>query len=78
MATHMSDGCVAMQWSLVPRMAWLRLNPSSAAQPVPGVRLLQRVSARRSGIGLAEVHAARALQQVAAGGGHVAQLRRRA
>ena len=40
-ATHPSDMCVAMQCSLVPRMACVRLNPSSAAHPVPGVRLLQ-------------------------------------
>src|SRR5437870_13858559 len=45
-ATHMSDGCVAMHYSLVPRTAWLRLKPSSAEQPKPGLRLLhgQKVS----------------------------------
>src|SRR5205807_7697510 len=45
-ATHMSDGCVAMHLSLVPRTAWLRLRPSSAEQPEPGWRLLhgQKVS----------------------------------
>ena len=39
-ATAMSDGLTAMHWSLAPRMAWIRLNPSSAAQPEPGSRLL--------------------------------------
>jgi hypothetical protein len=40
-ATHMSDGCVAMQAALAPRIAWLRLMPSIAPQPLPGARLLQ-------------------------------------
>ncbi len=40
MATAMSLGCVAMQASLVPTMAWLRLKPPMAAQPLPGWRLL--------------------------------------
>ncbi len=31
-----------MQASLVPRIAWPRLKPSSASQPLPGSRLLQR------------------------------------
>jgi len=39
-ATHMSDGCVAMQRSLVPRIAWMRLRPPMAPQPEPGSRLL--------------------------------------
>ena len=43
-ATHMSDGCVAMQCSLVPKMAWMRLSPSIAEQPLPGSRLLQGVA----------------------------------
>ena len=43
-ATHMSDGWVAMQCSLVPRIAWMRLKPSMAEQPVPGSRLLQGVA----------------------------------
>ena len=42
-ATHMSDGCVAMQCSLAPRIAWMRLKPSIAGQPVPGSRLLHGV-----------------------------------
>ena len=29
-----------MHWSLVPSTAWARLTPSSAAQPLPGARLL--------------------------------------
>ena len=40
-ATAMSEGCVAMQASLAPRNACVRLKPRSAAQPAPGVRLLQ-------------------------------------
>ena len=40
-ATAMSDGLVAMQSGLAPRMAWMRLKPSMAAQPEPGSRLLQ-------------------------------------
>ena len=35
----------AMQASLAPRIAWMRLKPSSAAQPEPGERLLQRAKA---------------------------------
>ena len=38
--------------------------------------LVAAVAARRACVGLAEVRAARALQQVAAGGRHVAELRR--
>ncbi len=40
-ATHMSDGWVAMQCSLAPRIACVRLKPPIAAQPLPGSRLLQ-------------------------------------
>ena len=43
-ATLMSDGSVAMQAALVPRIAWLRLRPSMAEQPLPGSRLLQGVA----------------------------------
>ena len=43
MATAMSDGWVAMQCSLVPRIAWMRLRPKAAGQPEPGSRLLQGV-----------------------------------
>ena len=43
-ATHMSDGWVAMQASLVPRMAFVLLMPSIAEQPLPGSRLLQGVA----------------------------------
>ena len=43
-ATHMSEGCVAMQASLVPRIACMRLRPSMAEQPLPGSRLLQGVA----------------------------------
>ncbi len=60
-ATHMSEGCVAMQWSLAPRIACMRLNPPMAAQPLPGFALV----AGRADI--VEVVAARALHQVAAG-----------
>jgi len=44
MATFMSEGFVAMQCSLVPRMAWLRLKPRRAEQPVPGSRLLHGIA----------------------------------
>src|SRR5262245_41817495 len=47
MATHMSDGFVAIQWSLVPRMASVRLLPVMAGQPVPGSRLLQGIAVSR-------------------------------
>ena len=40
-ATAMSDGFVAMQASLVPKMALLRFKPPKAAHPEPGRRLLQ-------------------------------------
>src|ERR1700726_3412050 len=47
MATHMSDGLVAMQCSLVPRIASIRLLPVIAAQPVPGSRLLHGIAVSR-------------------------------
>ncbi len=43
-ATHMSEGCTAMQASLVPRIAFMRLRPPMAEQPLPGSRLLQGVA----------------------------------
>ena len=43
-ATHMSEGCVAMQASLAPRIACMRLRPPIAEQPLPGSRLLQGVA----------------------------------
>src|SRR5260370_31411144 len=46
-ATHMSDGLVAMQCSLVPRTARVRLLPAMAGQPVPGSRLLQGMAVSR-------------------------------
>src|ERR1700686_4888361 len=46
-ATHMSDGFVAMQCSLVPRTASVRLLPVMAGQPVPGSRLLQGIAVSR-------------------------------
>src|SRR5260370_42631653 len=46
-ATHMSDGLVAMQCSLVPRTARVRLLPAMAGQPVPDSRLLQGMAAPR-------------------------------
>src|SRR5258708_16164428 len=47
MATHMSDGLVAMQCSLVPRTASMRLLPVMAEQPAPGSRLLQGIAVSR-------------------------------
>src|SRR6266480_2468154 len=46
-ATHMSDGLVAMECSLVPRTARERLLPVMAGQPVPGSRLLQGMAVSR-------------------------------
>ena len=66
----MSDGCTAMQASLVPRIAFMRLRPSMAEQPVPRLAF---VAGRRD---VVEIGAARALQEIAAGGRHVAQLLR--
>jgi len=39
----MSEGCTAMQASLVPRIAFMRLWPPIAEQPLPGARLLHGV-----------------------------------
>src|SRR5215470_19335380 len=46
-ATHMSEGLVAMQCALVPRTASVRLVPVIAGQPVPGSRLLQGMAVWR-------------------------------
>src|SRR2546422_10357126 len=46
-ATHMSEGLVAMQGSLAPRTARVRLLPVIAGQPVPGSRLLQGMAVSR-------------------------------
>src|SRR2546423_800407 len=46
-ATHMSEGLVAIQCSLVPRTARERLVPVMAGQPVPGSRLLQGMAVSR-------------------------------
>src|SRR5436189_4650336 len=46
-AMHMSEGLVAMQCSLVPRTASVRLLPVMAGQPVPGSRLLQGIAVSR-------------------------------
>src|SRR6202162_5218186 len=46
-ATHISDGFVAMQCSLVPRTASMRLLPVIAGQPVLGSRLLQGIAVSR-------------------------------
>ena len=43
----MSDGLVAMQLSLVPRIASVRLLPVIAGQPVPGSRLLHGIAVSR-------------------------------
>jgi len=43
----MSDGLLAMQCSLVPRMASIRLLPPIAGQPVPGSRLLHGIAVSR-------------------------------
>jgi hypothetical protein len=43
----MSDGWAAMQASLVPRMASIRLVPAIAGQPEPGLRLLQALAVSR-------------------------------
>ena len=47
MATFMSDGLDAMQFSLVPRTASVRLLPVIAEQPVPGSRLLHGIAVSR-------------------------------
>src|SRR5688572_6755099 len=46
-ATHMSDGLVAIHCLLVPRIASVRLLPVIAGQPVPGSRLLQGIAVSR-------------------------------
>src|SRR5437870_11377814 len=46
-ATHISEGLVAMQCSLVPKTASVRLAPVIAGQPVPGSRLLQGIAVSR-------------------------------
>src|ERR1700704_3284513 len=46
-ATFISEGLVAIQCSLVPRMASGRLGPPMAEQPVPGSRLLHGVDVSR-------------------------------
>src|ERR671939_2139133 len=46
-ATHMSEGLVAMQCALVPRIASMRLAPVMAGQPVPGSRLLHGMAVSR-------------------------------
>src|SRR6266436_2184303 len=46
-ATHISEGLVAMQCSLVPRTASELLLPMMAGQPVPGSRLLQGMAVSR-------------------------------
>jgi len=64
------DGLVAMQMSLVPSTASVRLLPVMAEQPLSGLALV-------AGHGcIAEVHAAGSLQQVAGGRRQVAKLRR--
>jgi hypothetical protein len=40
----MSDGWTAMQPSLAPRIAWIRLTPPMASQPEPGSRLLHALA----------------------------------
>src|ERR1700726_2320822 len=46
-ATHMSEGLVAMQCSLVPRTASERLAPLIAGHPLPGSRLLHGIAVSR-------------------------------
>ena len=71
-ATAMSDGCAAMQSSLTPSTAFIRLRPRERRAARPGHALV-------AGLGrVVEVGAPRALEQVAAGRGLVAKLRRRA
>ena len=65
-ATHMSDGWVAMQCSLAPRIACMRLTPADGAA----------AAARRTlvawGRRVVKIMAARALEQIAADGGGIA------
>src|SRR4029453_16664142 len=46
-AVHMSEGLVAMQCSLVPRIASIRLAPVIAGHPLPGSRLLHGMAVSR-------------------------------
>src|SRR5215468_456232 len=46
-ATHMSGGFVAMQGSLVPSIAGIRLEPGIGGHPVPGSRLLHGMAVSR-------------------------------
>ena len=65
----MSDGCVAMQAALAPSMAWMRFTPPDGTAP----RTRRAFIAGRTDV--VEIVAARALIEVAAIGGDVAQLR---
>src|SRR2546430_12640855 len=47
MATHMSEGLVAMQCSLVPRIARVRLLSAMAGHPLLGSRLLHGIAVSR-------------------------------
>ena len=67
--TQKSEGWVAMQCSLQPSTACSRFSPPRASQPEPGSRRLQALGE------IVEIGAARALQQIAADGRRIAQLR---
>ena len=71
-ATAMSLGCVAMQASLAPTIAMLAAEAADRRAAAAGLAFVARL------VGVVEVGAARALQQVAGGRGLVAQLARRA
>ena len=71
-ATATSEGWVATQCSEVPRIAWVRLKPSTRGATRAGLALVA------GGGHVTEVRAAGALHDVAADGGHVPQLGRRA
>ncbi len=68
-ATFWSEGLVAMHCSLVPRMASIAVVAVDGGAAGAGLALVAGVG------GVAEVDAAGALEQVAGGGGHVAELR---
>ena len=70
MATAMSLGCVAMHASLTPTTACCRLKPPIARAAAAGLALVARL------VGVVEIRAARALQQIARRGRLVAQLAR--